>query len=206
MTGIDGTSNYHGYFIALPCDTRVISENTGTKHYKARIFNDNCVLITAPAYPYTFLNCHDQIERALIGTTPKNDTRANSENNDIMNAIRNATTYYDENQTKTSGNISQDGLESRKWVNYLCVFPEDHLLSSSVLNGPSFQEGQLKLRLIPIKQMHNRVGSCNDDYVGWRVARLDVKEFKKGRVDKAKYESEEADILMNYLANMNTSG
>ena len=52
---------YHGYFIALPIDWRWYLDDDKTEHVKARVFTDNSVMLTMPAFDYTLLHDRDTI-------------------------------------------------------------------------------------------------------------------------------------------------
>ena len=104
-------------------------------------FSENLILITTPAYPYTFLNYYNDIEGAMAATF--NDQEANS---DVLAIINDASNNYIQNEGQLKEALAADkSSENHRLIYYLCEFPEELKFSSSLPNNPNYKEEDLKL-------------------------------------------------------------
>lgn len=164
-------------------DIRFIQENPNEEQYYGRISTPNELYIKVPAWPYSLLNeehYRDDLDKQL---RKKVDRGA-------MDAIDNK---------RHAAKDKAGGLN--KWKHYVLEFPDDHELSSKVLYEEAGEFDELPLARVNVPEDSLTVGTRGNSLTGkhcyavWKVARVDVKEKKKGRYDSNAAKTKNAALL-----------
>jgi len=154
---------YHGYFIALPIDWRWYLDDDKTEHVKARVFTDNSVMLTMPAFDYTLLHDRDTI------------TMTNTEKMG----------YIQDGMDNARHNFTED--KSRRMYKHLLLeFPADQTLNASEIYADAGDNQELEIDFLEVCCNHKSWSTSerhNVNYAGFTVARTDVDATKKGKVD-----------------------
>ena len=158
---LETTDLLEGFFITMKMDVRHYWDDPEVEHYTARLFSSNQVLITYPSFDYTLLNCRDYMNVNAV----------------VMDAVDNGRNYY--NDQKKTGR--------RAWKNLLLDF-SGCVLSSKDIYLAAGDDEELAMEIIPITWTHPNMPTDGnnlsiphtDHWVGWMVARMDVKPRKVG--------------------------
>jgi hypothetical protein len=171
VPGIDGKSHFDGFQILHPLDVRWVLEDSQVDMYKARIFSSNSVLLQVPSWSYSVLS--DRDEFASVGTT------------NLTNAMDDARhEFYAKKET-------------RMFKQILLTFPKDHVLSAKEIYSDSGEDMELELEIIPVSYTKGSSQSekNSEHWAGFKVARVDVKAHKRGKVESKKKQSKAAALL-----------
>jgi hypothetical protein len=169
IEGLKKGSVFSGYYIFLPMDIRFTLDDFMSDHYTACVCADNQVLITLPAWPYSLLYGRDAMK------LKKN----------LVNAMDEARHDYNDNK------------KARLLKHLVLNFPAGHILSSKEFFEKSTQEEKLAMEIVSINEGHTMMPKLKNTshYVCWKVARVDLKASKRGRIEKVKEVSEAATLL-----------
>jgi len=170
---------FKGFWMLLPIDIRFILDDTATTHWMARVFNDNTVMLSIQALNYSALYDRDQFEKRVSENALEAMDNAHHEVVDETGAIR----------------------EERKWKHLYLEFDNDVKLSAKEINEFAGEEGKLDLQLIPVTASHpkNKAIKHTAMCAAWKVARLDQKARKKGKVEKKDNKSDAAKQLEDLI-------
>jgi hypothetical protein len=128
MVGMKKGASYYGYYIMMPMDVRYIMDNENVEHYKARLFGNNKILLTVPAWDYSHLYNREEIfDQVAMNVT------------DAMDDARHG---FEENKA------------TRQWKNLLLEFPGGHVLSSKLIYEDAGDDEELELEIVPYKYNH----------------------------------------------------
>lgn len=168
----DTAAHFFGHWITLPMDIRHVYDDEKTKWYKARLWSENSVLLSVPAFPYSLL--HNREEMSRSGKLPDY----------VVSGMDDGRHVYDERKA------------SRKIKHMLLQFPESTRLTSSDIYEEAGDDEYLKLSIIPVEYTHNRVVGTNvQHWAGFTVGRTDVRPKKKGKLEEDNGKSDAAMLL-----------
>jgi hypothetical protein len=177
LTDIEGVKRgtyFPGYYIMMPIDIRWFLDDQSIEYYKARVYSNNQVLISLPAWPYTPLYNREEI---------------------ILSVAQNVTDAMDD-----ARHSYEEKKDSRQWKHILLDFPSDHILSSKEIHDEAGDDEDLLLELLPVVYAHPQLGSAINTvhYVAWKVARAEVRAVKRGKIEH-KNKSKGASLLESIL-------
>ena len=166
---------YKGFWICLPIDVRFILDDVNTEHWKARVFSSNSVLLSIQAWNYSHLYDRDELETNV--------------DENVLEAIDNCHHGLEDE--------SSDVKEARKWKHLLLQFGDGVELSAKHIFLGAGDDEKLKLELLAVTVTHKKMPTLNytSMYAAWKVARIDMKPNKKGKVEKQEDKSEAARLL-----------
>jgi len=165
---------FRGFWMCLPIDIRFILDDQSTEHWKARMFSRDTVLLSIRAWDHSQLNDRDQFEKSV--------------SNNVLEAIHAA--HHDLEEEPN------DKKEARKWKHLFLKFKSGVELSAKSINTQAGEDEKLNLKLIPVVVSHNKLSTtCTTMHAAWKVARVDVKANKKGKVEKKDDKSDAARLL-----------
>ncbi len=79
---------------------------------------------------------------------------------------------------------------ARRFKQILLTFPKGYVLSSKEIYDESGEDQELELEILPIKLTNN-----SEHWTGFKVARMDVKAHKRGKVEPTQKKSKAAALL-----------
>jgi hypothetical protein len=79
---------------------------------------------------------------------------------------------------------------ARRFKQILLTFPKGYVLSSKEIYDESGEDQELELEILPIKLTNN-----SEHWAGFKVARMDVKAHKRGKVEPTQKKSKAAALL-----------
>ncbi|CAB9506771.1 unknown protein [Seminavis robusta] len=175
---------YSGFWIVLPIDIRFILDDMSAAHWSARIIAKNKILLSTQAWNYSCLYDRDEFKKNV---QPNELEALDGAHHDI----------YDE----SSGEIKED----RKWKHLVLEFPERVKLSAKEIYGDSGEDDKLELQLLPVTVTHPKQPKLKytSMFAAWKVARVDIRARKKGKVGKKDKKSDAArqlEDLMNGIS------
>jgi hypothetical protein len=88
-----------------------------------------------------------------------------------------------------------DNKESRLLKHLVLEFPMGHILSSKEIFDEATEDEKLDLEIVPIGEIHHNLPTHTSYYACWKVARVDLKFSKRGRIDKKEKQSVAAALL-----------
>jgi hypothetical protein len=171
VPGIDGKSHYDGFEILHPLDVRWVLDDDQEDMYKARIFSSNSILLQVPAWSYSVLANHDEFDS--IATS------------NLTNAMDDARHDFFANK------------EARRFKQILLNFPTGYVLSAKEIYADAGEDQELQLEILPIKYYSNPGNNetNSEHWAGFKVARIDVKARKRGKVETPQKQSKAAALL-----------
>jgi hypothetical protein len=180
MAGMKKGASYYGYYIMIHMDVRYFMDNENVEHYKARLFGNNKILLTVPAWDYCPLYNRDEVVLQV--------------DSNVTDAMDDARHGFEENKA------------TRQWKNLLLEFPGEHVLSSKLIYEDAGDDDELELEILSYEYSHPGFpGKTNvQHYAAWKVARSDVRASKRGKVEHKENKSKGASLLAN-LMNTHTS-
>jgi hypothetical protein len=175
IEGVDGKSYYEGFAIFYQVDMRWIKENEEEDPYTGRVFGSNLLQFKCPAWPYSFLTMHDEIESQV----PKN----------VLDTIEHSQHNYAENP------------KSSKFKTFMLEFPGGLELASKPIYLEAGENEDLEMDLIDLEcdRMDGSSSTSSEMWGCWVVARTDTEFAKRGKVNVQEKKSKAA-LLLEKLA------
>ena len=166
MEGIEGndkTTYYYGFGIALSVDMRHVADDITEDPYKAVLHNNSSILISMPAFPYSFLQ-----EETF---TDMKNKKLNLWHDHVMDAAH----YYNNDKT------------DREVKHLLLQFPKECKLSVEPIMGDNDDGITLPMELFEQEIDHPKMIDVNNEYwMLWKIVRLDQKAKRKGKLNSQK--------------------
>jgi hypothetical protein len=174
IPGVTHGTVFSGYYIFLPMDIRFTLDDYSQNHYTARVCADHQVLITLPAWPYSLLYNRDQMSH--LG-------------NNVLDSMDEARHDYNDN------------TPARMLKHIVLEFPTGHVLSSKEIFERATEDEKLALEIVPVAYVHPLMPTLNNTihYACWKVARVDLKASKRGKIEQKQQLSEAAEQLAALL-------
>lgn len=186
FTGLDGTTEYKGYYIVLPTDVRFAELDETVNWYTANVNSDGkSVSVKVPAFPFgMFPNTrHSQFLYNHI---------MNQVDSCVSRSMNHAHSAFDETEGGAMETVQQ---ETRKWKYYTLDFSKcsdfGGTLSSQKLFAEAGERETLDYDLIsvpvswePAEKPDTVKITREEEYLGFRVANLDKE--KEGRKTQRK--------------------
>ena len=182
LASVKNEENYvEGYHFMMRADPRHYYDKPDVEWIKSRLYMDNQVLLTMPAYPYSLLHVDDSERDKHVSKS-------------VAEGFENAKNYYEDNKT------------TREFKHILLTFPYEERLSSSEIFAKAGEDEWLKLEMYTIEWEHEEdPGKKHTDYyAGFNVARVDTAPYKKGKREKKDRKSVGASILEQLKSGMST--
>jgi hypothetical protein len=147
---------YGGFFVCWRFDYRWIADDDTIDWCKGRVFSENKILLSIPAYDYAFLNTHETVNRNL----PSDPARK---------AMNNARSYFKQDE------------KTRKLKHLLLEFPLEAKLSSSKIFADAGKDKELDINTFFVSSKHAKLKFPSIDcYAGFEVASKHECPYKKG--------------------------
>jgi hypothetical protein len=177
IEGAKKATVFSGYYIFLPMDIRFTLDDFTSDHYTARVIADHQVLVTLPAWPYSLLYNRDDMK------LKKN----------LVNSMDEARHDYEDNK------------KSRLLKHLVLEFPTGHILSSKEIFAKATEDEKLALEIVSIAEGHKLAPKLKNTshYACWKVARVDLKASKRGKIEPKQQVSEAAALLSAMMGGTN---
>lgn len=146
--------------------------------YKARIFSSNSVLLQVPAWSFSVLSNRDEFDGVV---TPN-----------LTNAMDDARHDFFANK------------EARKFKQIVLTFPKSYVLSAKDIYEDAGEDQELELEILPIKYSNQNKEMHSEHWAGFKVARIDLKAHKRGKVEAKEKKSKAAALLFSGGSGMKT--
>ncbi|CAB9510059.1 unknown protein [Seminavis robusta] len=173
---------FSGFWIVMPIDFRYILDDDETTHWKVSVIAKNKLLLSIQAWNYSALHDRDEFKKCVT----KNDLEA-------MDGA-----MHDLIDEKTC-----EVYEDRKWKHLILEFEQDVHLSTKEIYDNDVVELEPLLLPITVKHPKNPKLKYTSMFASWKVARIDVKARKMGKVGKKEKKSNAArqlEALMNGIS------
>jgi hypothetical protein len=174
IPGVDGKSHYDGFEILHQLDVRWVLDDLQVEMYKARIFSSNSVLLQVPAWSYySVLANRDEFDAVVTSN--------------LTNAMDDVRHDFFANR------------EAQRFKQILLTFPKGYVLSAKEINDESGEDQELEI--LPIKYSKNpgkndKKETHSEHWAGFKVARIDIKAHKRGKVEVPQKKSKAAALLL----------
>jgi hypothetical protein len=178
VPGVDGKSHYDGFEILHQLDARWVMDDLQVDMYKARIFSSNSVLLQVPAWSFSVLSNRDEFDGVV---TPN-----------LTNAMDDARHDFFANK------------EARKFKQIVLTFPKSYVLSAKDIYEDAGEDQELELEILPIKYSNQNKEMHSEHWAGFKVARIDLKAHKRGKVEAKEKKSKAAALLSSGGSGMKT--
>jgi hypothetical protein len=101
-----------------------------------------------------------------------------------------------------------DNKASRLLKHLVLEFPTGHILSSKEIFEKATKDEKLHMEIIPIAEDHKSMPKLHDTRhcACWRVARVDLKASKRGKIEHVQEVSEAAALLAALMGNDSAAG
>ncbi|CAB9510991.1 unknown protein [Seminavis robusta] len=157
-----------GYYLLLPMQSEWVKKDLKVDCYKGRVLAANIVSLTVPAWDHDVINGSQGWEAS---NAPK----------DVKDSIQNARHEHYDSDTP------------REWVTFHLHFPSKHQLSSKEVFADAGEAQNLECDFLKVPI--NKKKTQFKKYAMWRVARLDVRGYKRGKIETEKAMSKNAQKL-----------
>jgi hypothetical protein len=169
VPGVDEKSHFDGFAILHPLDVRWVLDDLQEDMHKARVFSSNSILLQVPAWSYSVLTNRDEFDSVVTSN--------------LTNAMDDARHDFFANK------------QARRFKQILLNFPKGYVLSAKEIYGDAGEDQELELEILPLKHYSNNVTYC-EHWAGFKVARIDVKARKRGKVETPQKQSKAAALLL----------
>ena len=197
--GVDTRTEYKGFYIILPIDSRFAEMDEEVNWYSAKVVGAKQILFQIPAWPYALWPKGQA--SAFLYTAIANEVADN-----IKKSMNAAHAVFDDADTSV--------LESRKWRYYLLDFSNVKgigELSSKVLSDDAGDQEVLEFDLITVPRRWETDQSGNvrvteeEEFLGFKVAHVDTDGGRKVQ-RKGAQKSKLAQKRANKRTNMSQAG
>jgi hypothetical protein len=176
IDGVKSGTDCHGCCIVILMDVRFVLDDQTVKHYKARLFANNQVLLTVPSWDDSPLYNQDET--------------VNQVDSNVTDAMDDARHAHEKNKATR-----------RCWNHLLLEFPAGHELSSKLIYEDAGDDEELEFEIVPFHCSHAPAPTVFNTHhcAAWMVARSDVRASKRGKVEHKENKSKAASLLANLM-------
>ena len=170
--GTDNQTEYKGFYILLPIDSRFEQMDPNTNFYQAKVVGSKQIVVTMPAWPF-----------ALWPTNPDGRNLYGRIINQVGGPIGRSMNAVHSAWDNTDGDMDAIAQETRKWkyvtLDFSSVMPAHGELSSKVLFAEAGEQELLDFDVIDVPAEWEQIDNDNvrinreETFLGFRVATLE---------------------------------